>query len=325
MYRNIINSESEEVNFAITPGQFYYLNEFCSQSVPRTEYFPIFILAQGFLLVTPQFVWKGLFKGDFISFFAVSAKLDRLRDRSTGKYSPSNFDRVGKLEIEYSGKRKIIFGYYLKLFVQGAVCIGSVVLSATVFIDYSFDFDCPSDFSQQNYEKSWPLNGTVTCVYTSLRILGLIRFADYILIILVLALVFYGIIWCLVRHTKELGHVEIATFSFASSLPYSNHVFPKIFRPRQVVGDDETRKCGVCTYIFDRSLFTPGIRSDLNFLLMALFRADPSHGRVFKEIQIEKHLQCLLEEDHGKLHLFTNIKLVREIAKERGIISCTLP
>ena len=94
-------SDEDEVDYEISRSQSDYFNNFCSHSIPTTEYFPIFLLAQGILLVTPHFVWRGLFKGDFDSFFAVSEKLDRLQERSTGDYDPKNFDRVEKLELEF--------------------------------------------------------------------------------------------------------------------------------------------------------------------------------------------------------------------------------
>ena len=51
-------------------------------------------------------------------------------------------------------------------------------------------------------------------------------------------------------------------------------------------------------------LLTPCIQNDLDFFEMCLFRADTSHGRVFKEIQIDKMLRKLQGEDHQLLHLF---------------------
>ena len=316
LHRDVTDSDKDDATFEISRSQSEYLNNFCSHSIPRTE---IFILAQGFLLVTPHLVWKGLFKGDFDSFIAVSGKLDCLRDRNTGEYSPSNFDRVEKLELEFGGKRrKILWTYYLKLIVQAAVCVGSILLSSILFVNYSFSFDCPKTFSHHNIPDDWPLNTTIPCVYTSLRVLGLVRFADYILIVLALGLVLFGFVWCFIRHTKELSHIEIATFVFASSLPASSYVFPRFYKRQQVTYS--TKGCCQCfCFLCHRELFTPRMQSDLDFLVMQLSRADPSHGRVFKEILIEKHLRLLRGDDHEKLHLFRNVKLDREVHKEKGM------
>ena len=56
-------------------------------------------------------------------------------------------------------------------------------------------------------------------------------------------------------------------------------------------------------------LFAPRIHNDLDFLEMCLFRADSSHGRVFKEILIDKELRKFRGQDHELLHLFLNVQL----------------
>ena len=259
-----------------------------------------------------------MFKGDFDSFFAVTRKLDRLRDRNTGEYDPKNFDRVEKLELEFGGKRRNIFSLYIaKLFLQLFVCVGSYLFSAVFFINFSSAFDCPRDFSETNIPDKWPLNTTIPCVYTSLRILSLIRYADYILLGLAIMLIFLGLVWCTVRHTKELGHREIAHFVFQSCLSTKTYVFPPFHEVRR--NRHRSDNCWFCCFPFALlsigcrgcigcqlhfMLFFPRIHNDLDFFEMYLFRADTSHGRVFKEIQIDKILRKLRGEDHQLLHLF---------------------
>ena len=41
---------------------------------------------------------------------------------------------------------------------------------------------------------------------------------------------------------------------------------------------------------------------------MCLFRADSSHGKVFKDIQINKELKRLIGRDHQLLHLYVNVQ-----------------
>lgn len=328
-YRYLANVDEDEVDYEISRSQSDYFNNFCSHSIPTTEYFPIFLLAQGILLVTPHFVWRGLFKGDFDSFFAVSEKLDRLRERNTGDYDPKNFDRVEKLELEFGGKRKQIFHWYIfKHVLQLAICIGSVVVSWRLFFNFSFNFHCPMEFSHNQIPQGWPLNLTIPCVYTSLRVLGLVRYADYILIGIALVLVLIGLGWCVIRHTKELGHEEIAKFVFESCLPPQNYVFPKFYKIQTQMNKDMCWHCSFpLSLILSRHkgciwcsshvmLFTPRIQNDLDFLLLRLFRADPSHGRVFKGIQVEKNLRLLRGNDHELLHLFMDVKL--DIRNSRG-------
>ena len=154
-------------------------------------------------------------------------------------------------------------------------------------------------------------------MYTSLRILSLVRYVDYILLSLAIGLILLGLLWCAIRHTKELGHDDIANFVFQSCLATKTYVFPPFheIRSKQYRSDNcwfccfpfslfkpGNRGCIACQTQF--MLFSPRIRNDLDFLEMYLFRADTSHGRVFKEIQIDKVLRKLRGEDHQLLHLF---------------------
>ena len=318
-YRDLASYvDPDELEHEFSFRQADYFNGYCSRSIPPSEFFPLYILVHGILLIAPHFVWGAVFKGDFDSFFAVTRKLDRLRDRNTGEYDPTNFDRVEKLELEFGGKRRNIFLLYIgKLLLQLAVCIGSCIFSAVFFINFSFAFDCPRDFSETNIPEKWPLNRTIPCVYTSLRVLSLVRYVDYILLTLAAALILLGLFWCAVRHTKELGHKDIANFVFQSCLSTKTYVFPPFHEIRS--SQHRSDKCWLCCFpltLFKPGsrgciacqtqfmLFSPRIRNDLDFFEMYLFRADTSHGRVFKEIQIDKVLRKLRGEDHQLLHLF---------------------
>ena len=300
--------------YEVSRGQSEYINSFCSQSVPRTEYFPIYILVHGVLLVAPHLVWSALFKGDFDSFFSIVQKLDRLRDCQTGEYNTKNVDRVTKLESEYSGKQKWIFRSYVgKLVLQALVCIGSIIFSGAFFLNFSFSFECPEDVSLDSLPEHWPVNSSLPCVYTSLRLLSLVRFADYLLLFFAIGLILFGLAWCFIRHTNELGYATIAKFAFQSCLTPQNFVFPKAISwnfggqgrcARQETSQKRKRKCPTCCNL--GHLFKPRIRDDLDFLLMRLFRADSSHGRVFKDIQVNKELRKYIDEDHQLLHLYIN-------------------
>ena len=317
-YRDVTGAEEDESDSPFSVRQIDYFNGYCTRSIPSTEFFPLYILVHGLLLIAPHYIWSAVFKGDFDSFFAVTRKLDRLRDRSTGEYNPTNFDRVEKLEIEFGGRRRKIFLFYIaKLVLQLCVCFGSYLFSAAFFINFASVFDCPRDFSVSNIPNKWPLNTTIPCIYTSLRILSLIRYADYILLGLAVLLIILALFWCVIRHTKELGHKDIANFVFQSCLSTKTYVFPPFYEIRSRVHRSDN--CWFCCYpfaLFRRTchgciactlnfkLFSPRVENDLDFFEMYLFRADTSHGRVFKEIQIDKVLRKLHGEDHQLLHLF---------------------
>ncbi len=295
-------------------GQTSYINNYCARSIPKTEYFPIYILIHGLFLIVPHYIWNALHNGNFDSFFSIVDKLDRLRDKS-GEYDSKNFDLVTKLELEYSG-RTIYYTYILKLILQLAVCIGSLSFSSWYFLDcdFSFSFCCPNDNSCTVSEeanitcpvnitgripKGWPLILNVPCVYASLRVLNLVRYADFILLGIAVLLVLFGLIWCFVRHTKQLGHEAIAKFSYHSCLNANLHSFPSpVFWPvykfyEQSVDPKKRQKLIKYFWLFTHypqlhltNLFSPRILNDLDFLLLMLFRADTSHGQVFKDIQV---------------------------------------
>ena len=331
-FSSLLDAGPDELNRDFTRSQSEYLNSFCSESVPNSEFFSIFVIVQGVLLVAPHFIWGAVFKGDFDSFFAVTEKLDRLRDPDTGVYDSTNFDRVEKLELEFGRKRKRIFAcYILKLLLQLGVCVGTILFSEYFFEDFLFSFPCPRGVENgAGFPDNWPLNTTVPCVFVTLRVLNLVRYGDYFLIGLAMALIIMGLGWCAIRHSKELGHMDIAKFVFQSCLPIKSHVFPHPLEVRSRKRRSENcwfcmfpfalfwpccKGCVVCS--FRLMLFTPCIRNDLDFLQMTLFRADSSHGRVFKEIQIDKELQKLRGRDHQLIHLFLNVQLDMEALIEK--------
>lgn len=266
-------------------------------------------------------------------FFSVVNKLDHLRDE-TGEYDSNKFKIVARLELEYKEHKLIFSSYILKLLVQLAVCIGSLGFSSWLFLDcdIAFTFCCPdvnicvtpettnlscSQNISGNIPDGWPLSINVPCIYSSLRILNLVRYADLCLLIIASLLIMVGLVWCSVRHTKELGHEDIAKFSFHSCLNAHFHSFPslfywpiyKCFRYNQTPNDvqeslttneDEPEKrhwtkvmkyCALWPakhypHPHLKHMLTPRIKNDLDFLVLMLFRADTAHGLIFKSIQV---------------------------------------
>ena len=283
--------------------QAMFINKYCFSSIPITEYFPIYILVHGLLLLTPHYVWGAVFRGDFDSFFSIISKIDRLRSSKTGEYSEENFDRVKKLEKEYGNENQRIFISYIgKLLIQLMVCGVSIGVSAGVLMDFSFAFHCPRSLEEDGIiPDGWPLNVTVPCVYTTLRILEISRIADFILTCLAAILILYGLFWCVIRHTEQLGCQQIAKFAFQSCLKPEVFSFPPVIRfsgrkyLKLLQEDYEMNGCikymlWLLTHRVHSfsvsNCFTPRILNDLDFLLMRLFRADASHGKVFKNIQV---------------------------------------
>ena len=71
-------------------ADYPYINGICSQNLPRTEIFPVFIIVHGILLLIPHYLWLNHYEGSFDFFFSQTSQLDRLRSEDTGEYLGKN-------------------------------------------------------------------------------------------------------------------------------------------------------------------------------------------------------------------------------------------
>ena len=301
---SLLSSSSGRDSLAVyefARDQASFLNSYCRGSIPNTEYFPLYILIHGLLLLLPHYIWSSICKGDFDSFFSIAGRMDRLRDSEIGEYSEENYDRVKKLEKEYGGTNKWMFrDYYIKLLAQLLVCVGSILFSALYLNDFSYTFNCPRMLEEDGVvPDEWPLNITVPCVYTTLRILGVVRYADFALTGGATILALYGIIWCFIRH-KDLGYREAAEFAFQSGLKPETYAPPPIFhlKGNRFYGilreNYEMKWVKGIIWLFTRQkvllrlkhCWAPRIKNNLDLLVLLLFKADAGRGKVFKDIQV---------------------------------------
>ena len=274
-----------------------YVNTFCLSSLTWSEYYSVFILIEGILVVAPHYLWSSIFSGRFDFFVDLVKQLDRLRDSDTGDYRPKNIDIVKKLEQEFPEKWKwtgIFALYILKLAAQLLIIIGSLIVNVAVFPqeDFSFVFSCPRDFNgSTDRVEGWSFPVAVSCSYPSFRVLSRIQIANYVLLILGLGSVVFGLFWCAKRHPSSLGYKLVAKFAFSSSLAPEEYVSKSLWKkPWKMLS----------------ILFRPRIMNDLDFLVMRLFRADSGHGRVFKDIQVSKEIKNQITKDHVLLHLLND-------------------
>ena len=262
-----------------TRSQANFVNSFCYQSLPPSEYYSIFILAHGLGLVAPHYLWKVLFGGYFDFFFDLVKGLTRLRSSKTGDYDEMNFEIVRKLQKEY-GESVRVFGLYIvKLSLQLGVAVFTLLMGAVYFKDFSPNFTCLDNCSRHYYPREMT---NITCVYTSLRFLSIVRVVDMVFVGLTVPFILYGLGWCFIPHTRELGYAKTARF-IADSCFLAEHYQPKHVH-------------SVCSSQFR-------IVSDLNFFLMRLFRTDAGYGQVFREIQIEEEFIRLNKQDSEWLQL----------------------
>ena len=261
-----------------------YINNYCLSSLPRSEYFTLFILIHGFLILGPHILWRTVFDASFHFFFDLVSNIDQLREGYSGEYSQKNFDIIHRLEAEYTRPivvcnrqiflPKIYIFYLVKLAVQLVIVFGSIIFSISFFDDFSEMFICPTESQQDKIifdSRKWPITDSVVCVYPSLRFLSLLRYGDIIFLCLIIIVLVYAFLWCLLRHTEELGHKTVAKFCTQSNLPQDNYISTIPLK--------------------NANPFTPRIRSDLDFLVLMLFRTSSGRGATFKELQIMREMK----------------------------------
>jgi hypothetical protein len=269
----------------LTLSQATFINQFCSDSLPITEYFPIYILLHGLMLIFPHYVWRATFKGHFDGFFSIAVKINRLQDNKNGEYCQESFCRVEKLQKKYGGRSGIFSLFVVKLVLQLALSFLFLGINAVLFQDFSFSFSCTLPLEEVELTmNNQPQNiTTFPCVYTSFRFLRVVWFIDLILIALVAVMAIYGLMWCFWKHGRQLGHYLVAEFAFQSLLE------PNFFElPRFTITSHSPKSSNCCCLKFEdpRKSIYPRIKSDLDFLSLVLYRSDPFYGQVFRDILV---------------------------------------
>ncbi len=282
----------------ISDSQEDYINNFCSGSVPRTEYFPVFIVVHAILIAIPHYLWLNHYGGNFDFFFKQASLLDRLRDEKTGDYSDKNRLIVQQLTLAFSTYKKnwMFILYVVKLVVQWLFTVAGLVVVAKVFTDFDETFYCPRNATTNEF---WPLDTKVRCVFTSLRLLEVIHTADLILLVLLVICFTGSVFWCCSPiHSTQLGCKEVAKFVFESGMR------PEHYVPNYLLS--QCHCCKPCPKLFtDIPWFSSNgcISTNLRFLVMKLFRTDSGLGFVFKELQVLQKVKYLNDDDQRRVNL----------------------
>ena len=259
-----------------------YVNGICSSGLPPGQYFQVFIVVHAILIGIPHYLWLNQYGGNFDYFFQLAAKLDRLREESSGDFCKGNALILEQLEMAFTDEKGIFRLYCVKLLIQLAFSSLGLIAMVAYFTDFNANFVCPRRL-KETLAPSWPLPGDqVVCVFTSLHLLSLIRIADIILTCLSVLGLGLSLIWCCCVHATELGSEEIAKISFECSLQ------PDYIRTKL-------------------TLFTffsgPRICTNFDFMMMKLFRTDGGLGLVLKAVQILGRIKVLNDADCRRLNL----------------------
>ena len=274
-------------NFSRDQGAF--INSYCTQFTPPTDFFPFYLVAQAILIFGVHFLWYSWFSGKFHHFLALATSLDRIKDNKTGDYSLRNFVLSRTLLKSFQNSKSIYLSYIGKLLLQFLFAALSLYFhfNDKIFGYYSAPFVCPRN--NTDIPKTWPI-GTyrVPCVLTSLVLLVAIRWLNVVLLAGVIFAVMYGLLWCLWDHRSRLNWLMVARFSFESSLPSSLYV-PKVLRLRYF----NRRYC--CKY---------RIRNDFQFLFLKLYREDAGHAQVLWEVLVEDSIGKSVHRQFERLNLW---------------------
>ena len=279
-----------DVNVTFTFGRdrYAFVNSYCARFLPLGQYYTLFTLIQGIVLLAPHYIWLSVFSGYFELFYALVGMLKRLKERGTGEYHPRNFAIIKKLHEEFLSKERfgnrILIGYRVKLTMQ-ALCACIFLLSCgLVFSDFGTDITCPSEDMPPNETF-----GRVQCVYGRLYFLSFIRVANLVLLGLGLAAIGVGILMMFLKpHIEALGFEKQAEFTYNAGIHHS-HYQPKT------------------TYYLPFSPFH--IKTDLDFMLVRLFVSDAGYGKIYKDVQVCDNVARLLEADFKNLHSYSHIRL----------------
>ena len=284
-----------------------YIRDFCSAHIPNTQYFPAFIVVHAILIAIPHYLWLNHYGGNFEFFFVQASLLDRLRDEKTGEYSDNNKLILQQLTGAFATyKKNWMFNLYVaKLFIQLVLTIAGFITAVVLFTDFEGTFYCPQDFTiNDTVTEFWPLNVQAKCVFTSLRLFGTIRVADLILLALLILSFIWSLVWCFSSHATELGSQEVADFSFQTGILPEYHVPPLRTSPCLSLLH---HRLSHYVYVIFSSVplpFTkPRISTNLDFMVMKLYRTDSGLGHVFRELQVLQRVKELDDDEQGMVGL----------------------
>ena len=285
-----------------------YLNTFCSGNLPSTQYFPVYIIITGILIAVPHYLWLNHYRGNFEFFFSQVSELNRLTDAETvAVHSQNNVQIVKQLTTAFATYKQspIIFFYVVKLVSQWIFTAGSIVVAIVFFRNNNFmeGFRCPQNINDTG--GFWPFaEQQAFCIYNTLVLISYLRVAYLCLICLLLICLSWALFWCFCTHATELGHKDVAQFTYLTGLPTKYYV-AKLPVPSWTC----CRFLRACILKFVTTVpwFTfgdgPKIHSDLDFMVMQLFRTDSGLGYTFKDVQTSLALKDLLDDDQRRLHI----------------------
>ena len=284
----------------VTEAQENFINNVCALSLPMTEYFPVFIVVHGILISIPHYLWLNHYGGNFEFFFSQAREMDRTRNEQSGEYSGKNRIIIQQLTLAFTTYKQnwMFILYVVKLIAQTVITVAGFLAAIFFFDNFDEVFLCPRSFNSS--DPFWPFDSPVYCVFTSLRLFAAIRMADIILLLLLILCFTWSLIWCASTHSTELGTDNVALFCFHTGMSPEHHV------PKLPLG-----WCCRPVKRFLRRFFKsipwfgrgPRICTNLDFLVLKLFRTDSGLGFIFREMQILEKTKHHNDDDQRRTNL----------------------
>ena len=273
-----------------------YINTRCAGSLPALEYFPAFLVIHGVLLQIPHYLWINLYNNSFAYFFLKVGEIDLSGDL----LSTSNVAILQQLENSFSTYRQntMFFLYKSKLWLQTLLATAGLGVAAGFFYDSSYVFLCPTDNDTLSF-AAWPLDKQVVCAFTSLRLISSIRIGYFFLLSLAILCLIVALVWSYASHPQELGAEHVARFVFETSLQ-PHHYVPKLKRLPAFVRRRLMKNTLFATLPW---LFGHKIETDLDFLIVMLFRTNSGIGQKLKELQIRRTIKELNDHENTTVSL----------------------
>ena len=216
----------------LTRDQVEYANGYCYGFLPwhsRSEFLVIFLVVQSALVTGVHLVWSEFAEGDIRFLYDSVGRLGRTRDSKTGKYKERNVEIVKLAQRKFEGQRCCSLTYVVKLIVQIAVYVTSIVLFLRFFSgqNESRNFECPEGFNttQLNLQRhaGWALSVSVTCYHTSLSTLIIVKWANVVISCISVLILLYGIA-SFFRLPRQVDYCNMAKFALETGL-HPDHYF----------------------------------------------------------------------------------------------------
>ncbi len=282
-----------------------FINVYCASSVPRGAYFSAFITVHAIIILIPNALWTNRYSGSFDYFFVQSRMVDRTRDYETGEYSLKNYTIARQLQKVFTNYKEnwMFITYVLTLLIQLVLTLLGLLVVVFYFTSFKGTFLCPAHLEKDYMGlNGWPLNKQVTCVMKPLTFYAMIRFADLILLAILVLSYIWSLAWCTSSHSLVLGWNKVADFMFQTSIPSRYYRFDST----PLRGWSACLKLplhGVLTFIPFVGT-GPHIRTNLDFLLLKLVRTDSGLGNMIREMLILSRVNYLNDNDNRivKLH-----------------------